>query len=307
MQPFSKKNNRGEIVTVVLIVLGLFGGSMLAGFRPLDLFRKKPDTAQLTKLQADLAASQAAEAKARADAVQLQKDKDAAIMAERTKYNDQLRSAQQASVGAEYILGKVANPSPEVALGRSMVARTNLRFAVALGALPKDQQDDIVQMMEGIIAQRDEAVAKLAETDKKFTQLTGEHSATVQTLAMTSNQLVTANQKVETMAVETGKVQGQVTAATNRVKVIAQDLSDEKSASGSLSSAFTRLLWISVVTVIGLSALWIYSKLRSVGPGTLGKIMADIRAGVDPVHAFDTYINASLHPAIKKAANAVSP
>lgn len=303
-----KNNNRGEVVTTVVLVLALSGvAGVLAGWRPLDLFRKKPDTVQLTKLQADLAASQAAEAKARADAVQLQHDKDAAILAERQKYNDQLRSAQQSNVGAEYVLGKIANPSPEVALGRSMVARTNLRFAVALGALPKEQQDDIVQMMDGIIAQRDDAVAKLAETDKKFTQLTGEHAATVQTLATTTTQLVTANQKVEILAVETGKVQGQVTVATNRVKVIAQDLSDEKSASGSLSSAFTRLLWVSVVAVIGLSALWIYSKLRSVGPGALGGIMADIRAGVDPVHAFDTHINASLHPAIKKAADAVSP
>lgn len=298
-----KSENRGVVdpVTIILVAGLAIGAATLAGWRPFDVFRKKPDTVGLTVLQAKLTAAQQAEAQARAEASKAQQDKDTAIAAERQKYNDQLRSAQQSNVGAEYILGKVANPTPEVALGRSMVARTNLRFAVALGALPKDQADDIVAMMDGIIQQRDDALASLAESDRKFTELTGEHAATVKVLAEKTTELVTVQNKVETLAKETGVVQGKVTVATNQVKVIAQTLSDEKKSASSLLAAASRWLYGALILAAGFAGLWIYRNIYSVSTNTLGKVVADIRAGTDPIQALDTNINANLHASIKQA------
>jgi hypothetical protein len=107
-------------------------------------------------------------------------------------------------------------------------------------------------------------LAKLAETDKKFEALTGEHATTVKVLAEKTTELVVATQKVEVLAKETGVVQGQVTVATNQVKVIAKNLSDEKSTNSSLATAATRGLYVSAALVGG----WLF--LAYVLPGITG-------------------------------------
>jgi gas vesicle protein len=228
-----KKSLRGVIdpLTLSVVAAAIIGVSMLLGFKPLNVFKKKPPTVELTKLQADLAAAQAAEAKAKTE-------KDAAVAAERQKFTDALRSAQQANEGGAYLLGKIPaeHQTPQSKVGTAMVLRANFRLAAMLGKLPDDVLKDVTDMMDGLIAERDEALAKLAESDHKFTELTGEHAATVK-------QLADATKLAQATAEKAGAVQVKVTQVTNEVKQKADALDAEMRKSGSLDAVVVKLLW----------------------------------------------------------------
>lgn len=274
------KSLRGEVLTTVVLVLALAGvAGVLAGWRPLDAFRKKPDVAALTQLQTDLAASQAREAAARTEAKRLQDEKDKAAVSERKAFVGELRSAQQSNVGAEHVLRKLApeKQTPETRLGTAMVIRTNLRMATALGTLPDDLKLDILEMMDGVLKDRDDAIARLIETDKKFAALTGEHEMTKKVLASTSADLVVATKKVEVLSSETGKVQGQVTIATNTIKDIAKKLSDEKSKSSSALEAAG--WWVDLALWLGgawgFFALIVPGIVKVMRPGQVRNILRD--------------------------------
>lgn len=63
-----------------------------------------------------------------------------------------------------------------------------------------------------------------------------------------------------------------------------------------------------LIAVAGLlAALWIYTKLFSVDPVSLGRIAADIRAGESPIQALDTHLMPWLHPQVAKAAKLATP
>ena len=50
------------------------------------------------------------------------------------------------------------------------------------------------------------------------------------------------------------------------------------------------------------AALWVFSKIYGIGPQTAGRIVADIRQGINPVQAFDSHIPDYLKPSVRKAA-----
>lgn len=232
-------------VTLGALALVALGGALLFGWKPLNIFKAKPPTAQLTQLQADLVKAQAAEAQAKAE-------KDAAIAAERKKFEDQLRSAQQANEGAGYLLQKIPaeHQTPQSKVGTAMVLRANFRLASILGKLPDDVLRDVTDMMDGLITERDEALAKLADSDRKFTELTGEHAATVK-------QLADANQRAQSTAQKVGEVQVKVTEVTNEVKTKADALDAEMRKSGSLDAVVVKLLWVGGI----VAGIWLFFAL----------------------------------------------
>ncbi len=68
-----------------------------------------------------------------------------------------------------------------------------------------------------------------------------------------------------------------------------------------------------IVMLAGIAALafaaWIWFRIHSIGPGSLGKILHDLKAGIDPTTAFDEATNhrPALQRAIAKARKLAAP
>lgn len=241
------KNNRGEAVTTVILVLALCAvGGVMAGWRPMEVFRPKPPTEELTRLQGQLVANQAAAEQARKDAV-------AAVTAERAKLEQEIRVAQQDNAGTVAALGKVPPPhrTAEVKLAGSMAQRVTLKLAAAIGALPLDQQAAMVQLIEQALSDKqaevDEANRKLAERDAAFAVLAKERDTIKAQIPILEGRAAKAEETVKA-------TESKVTAKTNEVKVIADKLDGEKRERGSLGTALNRVIfWACVV-----GGLWVF-------------------------------------------------
>ena len=94
----------GDITLILVALLALGAGVFGTSFKPLEIFKPKPPVEQLTKLQDDLAKSQAETTAAR-------KAKDDAIVAERAKADAQVRAVQQEAVGAALAAGRIPRPA----------------------------------------------------------------------------------------------------------------------------------------------------------------------------------------------------
>ena len=55
-----------------------------------------------------------------------------------------------------------------------------------------------------------------------------------------------------------------------------------------------------------LLAGWVYSRIYSIGPDTLGRIAADVRAGANPIAAMDLHLAPRLHAAVRRASKLAS-
>jgi type II secretory pathway pseudopilin PulG len=80
----------------------------------------------------------------------------------------------------------------------------------------------------------------------------------------------------------------------------AVDLQLEQAAA-SEHARTTQALGATLVALL-LGAGWVYTKVYSVGPDTLGKIAADVRAGVKPIQALNTHLAPRLHARVRTAA-----
>lgn len=243
------KSRRGAIDPITLTLLALLGVGALSQWKPLEMFRPKPPTAELTKLQADLAAANAA-------AEQARKDRDAAAINERAKLEAEVRAAQQDNLGTQTALGRVPleHRTAEVKLAVNMAARVSLKLAASIGKLPAEQQEAMIQLIDQALSDKqtevDEALGKLAKRDAEFGVLKAERDAI-------RAQIPVLEKKVADTAAATVVVQEQVTIKTNEVKVIADTLDNEKRKSGSLAGVaehwFHVALWI-----VGVWALLAY-------------------------------------------------
>lgn len=61
-----------------------------------------------------------------------------------------------------------------------------------------------------------------------------------------------------------------------------------------------------VVAVLALAA-WGYARLYSITPRSLGAIAADVRSGVNPIHALDTHLAPWLHSVVHREARLATP
>lgn len=239
----AQPQRRGLVDPVTLCIIAVFalgGGSFLASWKPLDYFKAKPPTEELTKLQAQLAAAQA-------DADKAKKEKDAAVAAERAKLEEQVRAAQADNLGTTTALGKVPaqHKTAEVKLAVSMANRVSLKLAIAIGALPKEQQDAMISLIDAALSDKqadvDEAMRKLAERDADFKAVSAERDVIKAQIPV----LAAAVSKAE----QTTKVtQDLVTAKTEEVKVFAAKADAKEREAGSFKSsadrAFGVVLWI---------------------------------------------------------------
>lgn len=77
------------------------------------------------------------------------------------------------------------------------------------------------------------------------------------------------------------------------------DLKLEQYASLHLGEARQRNIMIAIIVTLVVGFLWV--KFTSISTTSAGNIVADIRAGVNPIDAFDIHLPPWLHPSVKKA------
>ena len=223
--------------SLILLLVGLVGGLFAGHWKPLAFLAPKPPTAQLTALQSDLQ-------KAKDDAAAKDTALKAAHDAEQARLTEQLRVAQQMSQGASTALGRVpaVHITPELTLGQSLLLRSNVRLATAIGKLPEDMQAEILaivdQALSSVQAERDAAQAALVKKDADFQAVTAEREqikAQIPVLAAKAQAAETAKAQLETA----------VTAKTEEVKQAADKLDAKAREAGSLTGALTSLWhWI---------------------------------------------------------------
>ncbi len=226
------KSTRGDITIILLLLAGASGGFVLGSWKPLNAFKKPPPTAQLTDLQAKLAAQQA-------QAAQAAKDAEAAKVAERQKLEAQVRAAQQDNLGAETALKKVpaAYRTPEVNLALRMTQRVSLKLAAAIGRLPAEDQDAMIELIEQALSDKqaevDEANRKLAELDAQF-------SATTKARQQLEAQIPLLTKQAQDAAKQAQETQAAVTVKTQEVKTWADKANAALHENGSLWSTLKR-------------------------------------------------------------------
>ena len=309
-----KKCRRGVIDPVTLGVLAGFAlGIFGAKFSPFEFLKPKPPIAQLTKLQADLA-------KAQADAEQTRLAREAAVKEERAKLEAQVKAAQADNVGTATALSKIAaeHRTAEVKLAVSMANRVSLKLVAAVGALPQEQQDAMVQLIDAALSEKqsevDAANAKLAARDREFATLTVERDQIKAQIPVLTAKAVAAEETVKV-------TQAKVTTVTEQVKVFA-DKADAKereagSLFGALNSAKNGLIGLGiVVAIIAALALYLRMGLGSVGkalhplqkvlaPADYAKVVSSLDSETDRLHKWlissgrktAHFVDSQIHPA----------
>lgn len=77
------------------------------------------------------------------------------------------------------------------------------------------------------------------------------------------------------------------------------DLKLEQTAALHLGEARQRNIMIAAVVVLAAGLIWV--KFTNISPRSLGRALADIRAGENPVNALDVHLPPWLHASVKKA------
>lgn len=237
------KSSRAVIDPVILYVVGgLLLTQLVPNWRVSHWFKRGPPTAQLTELQAKLEAEQAASKAALAAA-------EAAKAAERYKLEQQVRAAQQDNAGNLAAIKRVppAHKTPEVMLAERMATRVNLKLAAAIGKLPEEEQQAMVELIEQALSDKqaevDEAMRKLAKMDADFKEVTTEREQLKAEIPKLTKRATEAEQAVVV-------TQAAVTAKTQEVKTWADRTQAALRENGSLWSTLKR----GAVVIVGVWA-----------------------------------------------------
>jgi signal transduction histidine kinase len=228
------------VTLVAIAAIGLAVGVFAGGWRPFQFLKKAPPTAQLTQLQADLAAAQAQAEAAR-------RDHAAATAAERAKLEAQVRAAQQDAAGTQAALARVPaeHRTAEVRLAGAMAQRVSLKLAAAIGALPADQQQAMIELIDQALSDKqaevDEAMRRLAQRDAEFATLARERDTVRAMIPVLEQRVANAEQTAKA-------TQSEVTQKTNEVKIWATAKDQAERQAGGFAAQIDRIwrifLWI---------------------------------------------------------------
>lgn len=266
------KGNRGTIGVDLLVVAGvaLAVGVVAGGWKPLEMFRKKPPTAELSKLQTELALVQA--------------ERDAALRAqeaakelERQKQEAQVRHAQQMQSGAITALDRqpTEHRTAQTQLASDLLRRSELALGLAVGTLPPDKQAEILRIVDGALssvqAERDAAQAALKAKDAELRMVTQERDAVKAELPKLAAQVQSAQAKAE-------EVQAAVTAKTELVKAAAEKLDAERRKAGSFAAQVDKLWRIAFWIAGGWAFLTFILPgiIKHMEAGSLKNILRDV-------------------------------
>lgn len=260
--------------TLLYVLGGLMLGIVAGNWKPLAFLQRRPEVAQLSQAQADLA-------KAKADAEAKEAALVAAQTAERSKLEAQVRSAQQDNVGAVEAWKRIpaASRGAEVNLVGQMQQRVSLKLAAAIGHLPPEDQQAMVELIAGALSDKqaevDAANAKLAARDAAFASLTVERDQIKAEIPVLTDQAVKAK---ETAQVAEAKVETK----TEEVKQWAAKKDAADRAAGSLTGALgTAKHWVEGLAVAGGLLLVLALYLR-MGLGSVGRALQPLQQILPP-------------------------
>lgn len=230
------RSRKGVVDPVTLSVLcALALGYVLGGWKPLAIFKKEPPTKQLTEMQAKLDAQQAAAKQAAADA-------EAAKQAERKQLEGQVRAAQMDNEGVVATLKtiKPAAQTMETRLAAKMAQRVSLKLATAIGRLPPEQQEAMVELIQQALSDKQEEIdaanSKLAALDADFKAITAKRDELLVQIPILTEEARKSNAR----AIET---QAAVKAKTEEVKTWAEKTNAALKENGSLTAQIEKLAY----------------------------------------------------------------
>ena len=294
------KGERGEVVTLVLVALGLVAATQLVpNWRVSNLWAKGPPSQQLIE-------AEAAALRARTEATAARDALAAMQAAERAKQVEQVAYSQQMIAGVAPALRSEAQ-SPGVRLAANLAERASSGLAAAVGNLPSAKQAEILlivdQALSGKQAEIDAANRALAAKDAELRLVIQARESLEARLPA----IVAAKDAAEAAA-STSTAAAAAKAA--EVAQIADRLFAEKKESGSLGAMVTKLGYAAIIfgvlAVIGFIA-WSWLKVSIGGlPRAVANGLKDLRAkGVlpaqDEINVFDAHLNRSEQEAIRKA------
>lgn len=235
------RSQRGEVVTLVLLVVGILGATQLVpNWRVGNLFKKGPPIAQLQAEQAKLD-------KLKADAAKAEADLKAAIARAQAETKEQVGYSQQMVSGASLVLKK-APVSPEVTLAASFLDRASLGLKSAIGELPAARQAEIIAIVEGALsakqAEVDAAKAQLAQRDHDL-------QVTIEEKKILAANIPILTAKLAAKDAEVAKTQAIVTAKTAEVITYAEKAVEKERENGSLQSLLVKIAWVVGILIAG--------------------------------------------------------
>lgn len=287
------KGNRAVVIPV--LVYWLAGGAVLSqtvpNWRVWHLWGAKPPTAALIQAQTDLEKAKA-EAKIANDSLNAARDAETARKASQLSYGSQM------AYGASKAL-ESAPVSPQTALAVSLLNRSNAALTSALGSLPQDKANEIMQIvsqsLSGAADQLSQANATLAIRDKELAVATAERSALQNQIPALQTALETKSKAVEAQSAV-------VAEKTASVVTYAEKLAAKEKENGGLGSLINNF-WTTLEIMAGIATLgyagFAYVKWKYGGiAGAVGKGLSELRAQHPEAAAlatsiFDTHLDRS--------------
>lgn len=267
----SYAGSRGFIDPLTLVLIGGFAAGVFAGtWKPFLGLKKGPQTAQLSQLQSDLVSAQEAAKQARIA-------QEGAAAAERAKMGEQLRSAQGDALGVVTALKKVpeGHKTPEVRLASSFAGRLEYKLGVTIGALPADQRDAILTLIEEALSGKQ---AEVEEAQRKLAALDAAFQATTKARDALQQQIPLLEAEARKMAEKAQSVQVEVTAKTNEVKQWADKTDAAQREAGSLGAAFWKMVYLLGFLAVGwvVLAFGVPLVLKTMRPSPFKSVLRDV-------------------------------
>lgn len=263
-----KTNRKGEVATVVLIVLGLLGASQLVpNFRPSSWFKKAPPTKELAQAQEALAKAQA-EAKAAQDALKATKD------AADAKEKEQVGYAQEMLAGVPHAL-KGEPQTPGVRLAISLSEHASNGLSQAIGGLSPAKQAEILHVVDlalsGKQAEIDEANRALSAKDTELRIISKEK-------ASLEGQIPTLQARIKASEDEVATKTLTVTQKAQQVVDYAAQVYAKEQEAGSLSATVDRLLKGALILggIYLFVVFFLPGLVKHLNPGWLKTVLRDI-------------------------------
>lgn len=263
---------RGTVGIDILIVAGVISAAaMLVGqWKPLKFLEKKPPVEQLSKLQSDLD-------KANANLKEAQAREKAVVDAERARQEQQVRYAQQMQSGAQESLDRqpAEHRTEQTRLAISLLKRSELALALAIGQLPPEQQAEILKIVDKalseVAADRDEALRLLKAKDAELRNVTSERDDLKREIPKLAAAVKAAEARVETKESEVKVVQAKLS-----TWAIIKDKADRHASSlaGQVESLWNGFLWLAAAYVVIVFILPGIVKYMNAGP--LKTVLRDV-------------------------------
>lgn len=251
-------NRRGEVATVVLIILGLLGMSQFVpNFRVTNLFKKGPPTAELVAAQkkADEADKKVATLEQKVQQIEAENQ---------AKKDTQITYSHQMVAGA-MDANSHAPESTEKAIIDAFLQRADIALDSAIGKLDPALRTEVIgivaQLRSGDQEKIKAANAMLAEKDKELSQ------ATAARVQLEAEKTVTVNQRDSAMK-EAAAVKELVAAKQAQVVSYADKAYAKEREAGSLGALVEKLGWIvGIIIFVIIFANWILPSLAQEFPG----------------------------------------